>query len=128
MNRGQERFGRRGPAEDRRIFVNLCELLDLELPGGAPPRDRSRAIAPQSGIAIASGPAIGHTAGSGAAMQLPRISLSQVALLIVLGMSSAGCQAVGDIFQAGMWVGVIVVVLVLGGIAFIASKFRSGPR
>jgi len=61
-------------------------------------------------------------------MQQPNISLSRVALLVVLGMSSAGCQVVGDIFQAGMWVGVIVVVLVLGGIAFIASKFRSGPR
>ena len=61
-------------------------------------------------------------------MQQPHISLKRVALLIVLGMSSAGCQVVGDIFQAGMWVGVIVVVLVLGGIAFIASKFRSGPR
>lgn len=61
-------------------------------------------------------------------MQQPHISLSRVALLVVLGMSSAGCQVVGDIFQAGMWVGVIVVVLVLGGIAFIASKFRSGPR
>ena len=61
-------------------------------------------------------------------MQQPHISLSRVALLVVLGMSSAGCQVVGDIFQAGMWVGVIVVVLVLGGIAFLASKFRSGPR
>ena len=47
-------------------------------------------------------------------MQLPNISLSfsRVALLVVLGMSSAACQVVGDIFQAGMWAGVIVVVLV----------------
>lgn len=61
-------------------------------------------------------------------MQLSHINLSRVVLLVVLGMSSAGCQVVGDIFQAGMWVGVILVVLVLGGIAFLASKFRSGPR
>jgi hypothetical protein len=61
-------------------------------------------------------------------MQLSLINLSRIVLLVVLGMSSAGCQVVGDIFQAGMWVGVILVVLVLGGIAFLASKFRSGPR
>jgi len=61
-------------------------------------------------------------------MQLSLIDLSRIVLLVVLGMSSAGCQVVGDIFQAGMWVGVILVVLVLGGIAFLASKFRSGPR
>lgn len=61
-------------------------------------------------------------------MQLPPISLGRLALLVVLGMSSAGCQVIGDIFQAGMWVGMIMVVLVLAGIAFLASKFRSGPR
>lgn len=61
-------------------------------------------------------------------MQVSHISLRRVALLVVLGLSSAGCQVVGDIFQAGIWVGVIMVVLVLGGIAFLASKFRSGPR
>lgn len=61
-------------------------------------------------------------------MQPSHISVSRLALLVVLGISSAGCQVVGDIFQAGMWVGMIVVVLVLAGIAFLASKFRSGPR
>jgi len=61
-------------------------------------------------------------------MQLSLINLSRIVLLVVLGMASAGCQVVGDIFQAGIWVGVILVVLVLGGIAFLASKFRSGPR
>jgi energy-converting hydrogenase Eha subunit H len=71
---------------------------------------------------------IGHPAGSGAQMQSPHISLSRIALLVVLGLSTAGCQIAGDIFQAGMWVGVLMVVLVLGGIAFVASKFRSGPR
>jgi hypothetical protein len=77
------------------------------------------------GIAIASASVIGHTA---AGMQLPHISLSRVAVLVLLGISSAGCQVVGDIFQAGVWAGVLIVVLVLGGIAFISSKFRSEPR
>lgn len=61
-------------------------------------------------------------------MQLPHIGLRRLALLVVLGTAGAGCQVVGDIFQAGMWVGMIMVVLVLCGIAFLVSKFRSGPR
>lgn len=52
----------------------------------------------------------------------------RLVLLAVLGLASAGCQVVGDIFQAGMWAGVIFVVLFLAGMAFLASKFRSGPR
>ena len=61
-------------------------------------------------------------------MQLQGVNLGRMVLLLALGITSAGCQVVGDIFQAGMWVGVIMVVLVVGGIAFLASKFRSGPR
>lgn len=56
------------------------------------------------------------------------ITLRRVALLVVIGTSSAGCQVIGDIFQAGMLVGVLFVVLVMGAIAFLVSKFRSGPR
>jgi hypothetical protein len=46
-------------------------------------------------------------------------------LLVLLGVTSAGCQAIGDIFQAGMWVGVIGVVLVIAIIGFVASRFRA---
>lgn len=35
-----------------------------------------------------------------------------------------GCEAIGAIFQAGMWVGVIGVLFVIGIIAFIVSKAR----
>jgi hypothetical protein len=34
----------------------------------------------------------------------------------------SGCQAIGDIFKAGVWVGVLVVVAVIGLIVFIISK------
>ena len=36
----------------------------------------------------------------------------------------AGCEVIGDIFKAGVWVGVLAVVAVIALIAFIASKFR----
>ena len=43
-------------------------------------------------------------------------------LILVSTVLLAGCQIVGDIFQAGMAVGVIMVVLVLAGIIFLARK------
>lgn len=58
----------------------------------------------------------------------PVATAVRLMLLVVLGVSSAGCQVIGDIFQAGIWAGVVLVLLFLGGMAFLASKFRSGPR
>ena len=50
------------------------------------------------------------------------------ALLIMLVLLSTlmlgGCELIGNIFQAGVWVGVILVLLILGGIAFVAAKLR----
>jgi len=37
----------------------------------------------------------------------------------------AGCELAGDIFQAGMWVGVIAVVLVIAIVGAIATRIRS---
>lgn len=54
---------------------------------------------------------------------------SRLVVLVVLGMSTAGCELVGGIFKAGVGAGVILVVLFLAGMAFLASKFRAGgPR
>ena len=61
-------------------------------------------------------------------MQIRAARLVGVLLLVVLALTGAGCQVIGDIFQAGMWVGIIAVVLILALVGFIASKFRSGPR
>jgi hypothetical protein len=41
-------------------------------------------------------------------------------LIIITGTSS--CQAITDIFKAGVWVGVIVVVLVIGLIFWLISR------
>jgi hypothetical protein len=39
-------------------------------------------------------------------------------------MTTVGCEAIGNIFQAGLWVGAIMVVLILAVIGFIVAKLR----
>ena len=46
-------------------------------------------------------------------------------LLIVASMVSAGCELIGDIFQAGVWVGMLIVVVLIALVGFIAAKVRS---
>jgi uncharacterized membrane protein YkvI len=45
-------------------------------------------------------------------------------LLVLATVPLAGCELVGDIFQAGMWVGAIVVVLIIAIVGFLAAKIR----
>ena len=47
-----------------------------------------------------------------------------LALLVMASMASAGCELVGDIFKAGVWVGVLMVVVVIGLLGFLAAKVR----
>ena len=46
-------------------------------------------------------------------------------LLVLAALPLGGCEVVGDIFQAGMWVGAIMIAVIVGVIAFIAAKMRS---
>jgi hypothetical protein len=46
-------------------------------------------------------------------------TLSAVALISVLFTS---CAAIGDIFKAGVWVGVLIVVGVIGLIIFLVTR------
>jgi hypothetical protein len=48
----------------------------------------------------------------------------QLILLVLVTMTVAGCELAGDIFQAGAWVGAIVVILIIAVIGFIAAKIR----
>jgi hypothetical protein len=34
----------------------------------------------------------------------------------------SGCEVIGDIFKAGVWVGILIVALVLVAVVFILSK------
>jgi hypothetical protein len=46
-------------------------------------------------------------------------------VLLLVAVPLAGCEVVGDIFQAGMAVGVILLLAVVGIIAFVVAKIRS---
>lgn len=46
-------------------------------------------------------------------------------LVLVATISLTACEVVGDIFQAGMAVGVIMVVAVIALIGFLIAKIRS---
>lgn len=42
--------------------------------------------------------------------------------LLALLLTLSSCELIGDIFKAGMWMGVILVVAVIGLVLFIISK------
>jgi hypothetical protein len=60
-------------------------------------------------------------------MALTRSASSRLFLLLLLAacVPLAGCEIVGGIFKAGVWVGVIMVVLAVALIMFVVSKARS---
>ena len=57
-------------------------------------------------------------------MEKNSLIAARVLLLVVLALSMSGCEVIGGIFKAGFWVGIIVVVLIVGIIGFIAAKLR----
>jgi hypothetical protein len=44
--------------------------------------------------------------------------------LIILGFTLTGCEFLGDIFKAGIWVGIIAVVIVIALVAWLIRKFK----
>ena len=44
--------------------------------------------------------------------------------LLAMTMTLTSCEIIGDIFQAGIWVGIILVVVVVALILWLVSKFR----
>jgi hypothetical protein len=48
---------------------------------------------------------------------MTRNALLRLQLLLLLAMTAAGCEVAEGIFKAGMWVGILV-VLVIGGVIF----------
>ena len=51
---------------------------------------------------------------------VPSLRLLIVAILSAFTLS--GCEMIGDIFKAGVWTGVIIVVVVIGAIIFGVSR------
>ena len=48
----------------------------------------------------------------------------QLVIVMLASLTVAGCELAGDIFQAGVWVGVVFVVLLIAVVGFIAAKLR----
>ncbi len=45
-------------------------------------------------------------------------------LLLVALLSLTGCEVIGGIFKAGVWVGILLVLVVLAGLFWIVGKLR----
>lgn len=45
-------------------------------------------------------------------------------VLLVLATTVSSCELIGDIFQAGMAVGIVVVVAIIALIIWLVSRFR----
>ena len=57
-------------------------------------------------------------------MQKNSILAFQILLIVLVALSSGGCEAIGAIFKAGVWVGVLVVIGVLAVAAALIGLFR----
>jgi uncharacterized membrane protein YkvI len=51
-------------------------------------------------------------------------TIFRTTLLLTLSIFVAGCQAIADIFQAGFWVGAIIVLVIVGIIGWLVSRGR----
>lgn len=45
-------------------------------------------------------------------------------LLVLLALTAGGCEAIGTIFKAGVWTGVIGLVVILVVAGFVVAKLR----
>lgn len=50
---------------------------------------------------------------------------SRIVALVLLGLPLGGCEVVGGIFKAGVWVGALAVIVVVVGLMFLVGKARS---
>jgi len=57
-------------------------------------------------------------------MEVPTMNALRLWILAALTFTMSGCEAIGTIFRAGVWVGVLVVLVILGVGWFVVSRFR----
>jgi hypothetical protein len=48
-----------------------------------------------------------------------------VALLLLSALTLAGCEVIADIFKAGVWTGIILVLVVVAVIVWAVAKSRA---
>lgn len=47
-----------------------------------------------------------------------------VTLVVLSSVASAGCEAIAGIFKAGVWTGVVMIVILIAIVGFVATKIR----
>ena len=52
------------------------------------------------------------------------MQIRTLSLLAVLAIGISGCEVIGAIFEAGVWVGAIIVVAILALVGFAFTKLR----
>jgi hypothetical protein len=52
-------------------------------------------------------------------------TLYRTTLLLTVSLFMAGCEVIGGIFRAGFWVGAIIILLIIGIIAWVIGRGRS---
>ncbi|HEX2167079.1 MAG TPA: hypothetical protein VHG09_07530 [Longimicrobiales bacterium] len=58
---------------------------------------------------------------------LPGVAiLRRLSLLMVVSFLVAGCELIGDIFQAGFVIGIVIVLVIVAVVGWIISRFRRG--
>lgn len=58
---------------------------------------------------------------------MKKIQLLPLVVLVAM-LSLSGCQLIGDIFKAGVWAGVLMVVVVVAAVIFIVAKLFGGGK
>lgn len=53
---------------------------------------------------------------------MKKVNSFKYLILCFLVVSLQSCQALGDIFKAGMWSGIIIVILIIGVVLYLISK------
>jgi hypothetical protein len=54
---------------------------------------------------------------------MKRLNFAQLFLFVLMLFTFTGCDVILDIFEAGMWVGVIIVVLIIFVVIWLVRKF-----
>jgi hypothetical protein len=57
-------------------------------------------------------------------MVLAAGNLTRILLIVLLAVSAAGCELIGGIFKAGVWVGAIGIILIVVLVVVVVGKMR----
>lgn len=57
-------------------------------------------------------------------MELQSTTVARLLLLVTLSVLAAGCEAIGFVFKAGLFSGIIAVVLIVIVVGFLFTKLR----